>query len=75
MKSSPTHGQFDWPQPSGDDAYLQHHWMPYGPGHNSVFLVCCALWGGEKAEAYKYVQAGLFKNVWKILGSTDSCFS
>eukprot|EP00435_Cladocopium_sp_Y103_P001242 s639_g1.t1 len=39
-----------------DDAYLQHHWMPYGPGHNSVFLVCCALWGGEKAEAYKYVQ-------------------
>ena len=50
---------------SGDDAYLQHHWMPYGPGHNSVFLVCCALWGGEKAEAYKYVQAGLFKNGWK----------
>ena len=40
----------------GDSAYLQHHWMPYGPGHNSVFLVCCALWGGEKAAAYKYVR-------------------
>jgi len=39
-----------------DSAYLQHHWMPYGPGHNSVFLVCCALWGGEKAAAYKYVR-------------------
>lgn len=39
-----------------DAAYFRHHWMPYGPGHNSVFLVCCALWGGERAAAYKYVQ-------------------
>ena len=39
-----------------DSAYLRHHWMPYGPGHNAIFLVCCALWGGERAAAYKYVQ-------------------
>ena len=39
-----------------DDAYREHHWMPYGPGHNAIFLVCCALWGGEKETAYKYVQ-------------------
>ena len=39
-----------------DEAYFRHHWMPYGPGHNSVFLVACALWGGERAVAYKYVE-------------------
>ena len=34
--------------------------MPYGPGHNSAFLVACALWAGDRAAAYKYVKAPFF---------------
>eukprot|EP00927_Polykrikos_kofoidii_P085368 TRINITY_DN9274_c0_g1_i1.p1 TRINITY_DN9274_c0_g1~~TRINITY_DN9274_c0_g1_i1.p1 ORF type:complete len:605 (-),score=61.82 TRINITY_DN9274_c0_g1_i1:47-1861(-) len=41
---------------SSDAAYLHHGLLPYGPGHNSVFLVCSAMWGGERAVAYKYAQ-------------------
>eukprot|EP00931_Biecheleriopsis_adriatica_P020474 TRINITY_DN13673_c0_g1_i1.p1 TRINITY_DN13673_c0_g1~~TRINITY_DN13673_c0_g1_i1.p1 ORF type:complete len:584 (-),score=132.65 TRINITY_DN13673_c0_g1_i1:102-1853(-) len=39
-----------------DAAYLHHGLVPYGPGHNSVFLVCAAMWGGERAAAYKFVR-------------------
>eukprot|EP00933_Yihiella_yeosuensis_P045276 TRINITY_DN40637_c0_g1_i1.p1 TRINITY_DN40637_c0_g1~~TRINITY_DN40637_c0_g1_i1.p1 ORF type:complete len:596 (-),score=107.47 TRINITY_DN40637_c0_g1_i1:319-2106(-) len=39
-----------------DAAYLHHGLVPYGPGHNSAFLVCAALWGGEKAAAYRFAQ-------------------
>eukprot|EP01063_Lacrimia_lanifica_P010085 TRINITY_DN16853_c0_g1_i1.p1 TRINITY_DN16853_c0_g1~~TRINITY_DN16853_c0_g1_i1.p1 ORF type:complete len:579 (+),score=207.99 TRINITY_DN16853_c0_g1_i1:65-1801(+) len=39
-----------------DDAFLSHGKVPYGPGHNVVFLVACAMFGGERAVAYKYVQ-------------------
>jgi len=44
-----------------DSAYLHHGLVPYGPGHNSVFLVCSALWGGERAVAYKY--AGVMQQI------------
>jgi len=39
-----------------DAAYMHHGLVPYGPGHDSVFLVCAALWGGERAAAYKYAK-------------------
>jgi len=37
-----------------DAAFLNHGQIPYGPGHNLAFLVCSALWGGERAVAYRY---------------------
>jgi tetratricopeptide (TPR) repeat protein len=39
---------------ASDEAFLQNGMVPYGPGHDSVFLVCAALWGGERARAYQY---------------------
>ncbi|CAE7248458.1 unnamed protein product [Symbiodinium microadriaticum] len=39
-----------------DSTYFKNDWMPYGPGHNSAFLVACALWAGDRAAAYKYVK-------------------
>jgi len=30
---------------ASDEAFLQNGMVPYCPGHNSVFLVCAALWG------------------------------
>lgn len=39
-----------------DAAYLAHGLVPYGPGHNSAFLVSSAMWGGERKNAYKYAQ-------------------
>lgn len=39
---------------TSDAAFLQHGVVPYGPGHDSVFLVCAALWGGERAKSYQF---------------------
>eukprot|EP00929_Paragymnodinium_shiwhaense_P080412 TRINITY_DN41933_c0_g1_i2.p1 TRINITY_DN41933_c0_g1~~TRINITY_DN41933_c0_g1_i2.p1 ORF type:complete len:515 (+),score=113.48 TRINITY_DN41933_c0_g1_i2:67-1611(+) len=49
---------------ASDADYLQHGLVPYGPGHNSAFLVASALWGGERAAAYKYtrVMQNIFEN-------------
>ena len=41
---------------SSDAAYLHHHLIPYGPGHNAAFLVASALWGGERRNAYRYAE-------------------
>mmetsp|Transcript_123757 Transcript_123757/g.240804 ORF Transcript_123757/g.240804 Transcript_123757/m.240804 type:complete len:602 (-) Transcript_123757:272-2077(-) len=39
---------------ASDAAFLRHGLNPYGPGHNLAFLVCSALWGGERSVAYRY---------------------
>uniref|UniRef100_A0A7S0A0H6 Tetratricopeptide repeat protein 38 n=1 Tax=Pyrodinium bahamense TaxID=73915 RepID=A0A7S0A0H6_9DINO len=46
-----------------DATFLQHDVLPYGPGHNSVFLIAAAMWGGERAIAYRYanVMQGIFQ--------------
>jgi len=39
-----------------DKAFLSHGELPYGPGHNVVFLICAAMWGGEREVAYLYAK-------------------
>jgi len=39
-----------------DAAYLRHGLMPNGPGHDGAFVVAAALYGGERAVAYKYAR-------------------
>lgn len=38
---------------NSDIGYLHHGKIPYGPGHDAAFLVCAALWAGERATAYR----------------------
>lgn len=37
-----------------DEAYLQHHYLPYGPAHDTAFLVHAAQTSGEQQVAYDY---------------------
>ncbi|CAK0789315.1 unnamed protein product [Prorocentrum cordatum] len=47
-----------------DQQFLKHGKIPYGPGHNVVFLLSSALFAGERTTSYRYAQVAqqLFKD-------------
>lgn len=48
---------------TSDSSFLHHGLVPYGPGHDAVFLVCSAMWAGERQNAYHF--AKVMQNIYK----------